>query len=205
MSQARDTILRRVHEALAPLPQRAPLPDWPAHLPVAEAVFHGDTDLATVFERQLRAVNGRLVRSSAELAAFLAEKGWTRGVADRELLETLPELRTAPFHLDTTFDRARVDDYAFGITRARGAIAETGTVVFTDAGTFSRLAALAPWVHVTVLARADLWRDVPAAVARLDGDPNIIWATGPSKTADVEGILIEGVHGPGEQIVLLVG
>jgi L-lactate utilization protein LutC len=34
--------------------------------------------------------------------------------------------------------------------------------------------------------------------------PNIIWCTGPSKTADVEGILIEGVHGPGEQIALLV-
>ena len=33
--------------------------------------------------------------------------------------------------------------------------------------------------------------------------PNIMWCTGPSKTADVEGILIEGVHGPGEQIALL--
>ena len=38
----------------------------------------------------------------------------------------------------------------------------------------------------------------------LGDSPNIIWCTGPSKTADVEGILIEGVHGPGEQIALLV-
>jgi L-lactate dehydrogenase complex protein LldG len=38
----------------------------------------------------------------------------------------------------------------------------------------------------------------------LGSDPNIIWCTGPSKTADVEGILIEGVHGPGVQIALLV-
>jgi L-lactate dehydrogenase complex protein LldG len=35
-------------------------------------------------------------------------------------------------------------------------------------------------------------------------DPNIIWVTGPSKTADVEGILIQGVHGPGVQGCLLV-
>ena len=39
----------------------------------------------------------------------------------------------------------------------------------------------------------------------MPADPNIIWVTGPSKTADVEGILIEGVHGPGIQIALLVG
>jgi L-lactate dehydrogenase complex protein LldG len=45
---------------------------------------------------------------------------------------------------------------------------------------------------------------MPDAIAAFGESPNIIWCTGPSKTADVEGILIEGVHGPGEQIALLV-
>jgi L-lactate dehydrogenase complex protein LldG len=70
--------------------------------------------------------------------------------------------------------------------------------------TSRRLAALAPWVHVAVVERSTIFSDLPAAVAALGTDPNVIWCTGPSKTADVEGILIEGVHGPGAQIALVL-
>jgi L-lactate dehydrogenase complex protein LldG len=63
---------------------------------------------------------------------------------------------------------------------------------------------VAPWVHVAVLARAQIHLTVVDAVKVLGDDPNVIWATGPSKTADIEGILIEGVHGPGRQIALVL-
>ena len=106
------------------------------------------------------------------------------------------------FTVETTYDRTRVDDYAFGITRAAGAIAESGTVILQDAGTSRRLGALTPWVHVTLFPREKLYATIPDALAELGPDPNTIWVTGPSKTADVEGILIEGVHGPGAQIAL---
>ena len=105
--------------------------------------------------------------------------------------------------METTFDRTRVDDYQFGITHAAGAVAETGSIILTDKTTSSRLAALAPWVHVAVLTRATIFADLQHAVTALADDPNIIFCTGPSKTADVEGILIEGVHGPGQQAALL--
>jgi L-lactate dehydrogenase complex protein LldG len=74
-----------------------------------------------------------------------------------------------------------------------------------DERTSRRLAALSPWVHVAVFQRSEIQRTIPDALITLGNCPNIIWATGPSKTADVEGILIEGVHGPGEQIAFLLG
>jgi L-lactate dehydrogenase complex protein LldG len=128
-----------------------------------------------------------------------------RGYCDPALLPALREHFGPDFVLETEFDRSRVDDYAFGITCAAGAIAETGTIILNDATTSRRLGALAPWIHVAVLKRAQIHPTVVDAVATLGDDPNIIWATGPSKTADIEGILIEGVHGPGEQIALIIG
>jgi L-lactate dehydrogenase complex protein LldG len=89
-------------------------------------------------------------------------------------------------------------------TSAAGAIAETGTIILSDATTSRRLGALTPWVHVAVVERAKIYSDLPQAVAALGPDSNVIWVTGPSKTADVEGILIEGVHGPGVQVALVV-
>jgi L-lactate dehydrogenase complex protein LldG len=77
-------------------------------------------------------------------------------------------------------------------------------LILDDDKTSDRLAALSPWVHVAVLYSEEIHRTIPEAIAALGDSPNIIWATGPSKTADVEGILIEGVHGPGEQIALLM-
>src|SRR6185369_15589111 len=80
------------------------------------------------------------------------------------------------------------DDYQFGVTRAAGAIAETGSLILTEATTARRLAALAPWIHIAVLDPERIHEHVGEAIAALGDDPNVIWCTGPSKTADVEGI-----------------
>jgi len=201
MSNDREAILGRVRAALAPLPQRAALPDWEREL-VQMRQMQGVNDLAATFCARLKGVNGTPLTSATELTDLLAKNNWKRGYCDPALLPSLGAA-LAGLQVETNFDRTRVDDYAFGITRATAAIAETGTVVLTDRDTSSRLAALAPWAHIVVLRRADIFPDIPAALAALPTDPNVIWVTGPSKTADVEGILIEGVHGPGVQAVLL--
>ncbi len=206
MSSARDTLLARVKAALAPLPERAPLPDWERELVVMREA-RGAVDAWTLFSARLAGVNGTPLTSVAELIALLTKSDWRRGYCDPVLwAELRPAFDAAGgFTVETSFDRARVDDYQFGITAAVGAIAETGTVVLSDAATSSRLAALAPWTHIAVLRRAQIHLDLPAAIAALPKDPNVVWCTGPSKTADVEGILIEGVHGPGIQVALLLG
>lgn len=202
VTSSRDQILARVRAALAPLPKRAPLPDWESELVILRAA-HGAVDLWTQFADRLTAVNGTPLTSVAELVGLLEKNNWRHGYCDPVLWPRLRPAFPATFKVELVFDRTRVDDYQFGITAAAGAIAETGTLILTDHGTSRRLAALTPWVHVAVLRREQILADVPAAVAALPNDPNVIWCTGPSKTADVEGILIEGVHGPGRQIALL--
>ena len=219
MSTPREKILGRVKAALAPLSKRSPLPEWDAKLAERRAAIGlnnaaGRSDDTakipevgdwTLFSERLRQLNGIPLLGEAMLAEWLAEAGGARGYCAPELRDRFEPWLLAPyFQVETTFDRARLNDYQFGITRASGAIAETGTVVLTDEDTPSRLAALAPWVHIAVVKRDQIMPTVASALVAMPADPNIIWVSGPSKTADVEGILIEGVHGPGQQVVLLV-
>jgi L-lactate dehydrogenase complex protein LldG len=201
---SKQTILASIRAATGALHPKAPLPDYDPELTVSAAKLAGG-GLESVLAQNLTAVGGRAMTSAAELAAFLSGNGRHRGYCDPALYETVgATLAAAGLAVETTYDRARYDDYQFGITRATGAIAESGTLILDDDLTASRLAALSPWVHVAVLDRRSIHRSIADALAALGESPNVIWVTGPSKTADVEGILIEGVHGPGEQIALLV-
>ena len=202
MNASREQILSRVRGALAPLTKRAPLPEWERDLVVLRQA-RGNVDGWTLFCERLRNVNGTPLDSTAALVAYLQQNQYLRGYCDPALWPSLTAAFPSAFGVETEFDRTRVDDYQFGITRAAGAIAETGTVILSDSATSRRLGALTPWVHIAVVRREQIFIDIPAAIAGLPADPNIIWCTGPSKTADVEGILIEGVHGPGVQAVLL--
>ena len=203
MNDDREVILSRVRGALAPLAKRAPYPDYPAD---AAAMRDGGDgrDPWTVFCERVKLVNGAGMERPADVVALLKVNQWLHGYCDPKLWPQLAPTFGPEFTVETEFDRTRVDDYQFGITRAVGAIAETGTVILTDASTSRRLGALTPWVHIALLRREEVFPNLAQAIARLGDDPNIIWVTGPSKTADVEGILIEGVHGPGRQIALLM-
>lgn len=200
---SREQILSRVRNALAPLPKRAPLPDWDRDLVVLREA-HAGVDRWTLFAERFSAVNGRPIATVPELVAYLNDNHALRGYCDPALAPTLDSAFPGQFTLETEFDRTRVDDYQFGITAALGAISETGTIILSDSTTSRRLGALAPWIHIALVRRETIHLDLPAAIAAMPVDPNIIWCTGPSKTADVEGILIEGVHGPGIQIALLI-
>jgi len=201
MADDREAIMAKVRGALAPLKERARMPDYDGGLELARERTGGG-DRMVEFAERLHAVNGEVAADAAALAASLRKRGWTHGYCDPGLWPQLAPHFGADFTVETRFDRRRVDDYQFGMTRAAGAIAETGTIILDDATTSSRLAALAPWAHVAVIPRGRLYSDLAEAVAALGRDPNIVWCTGPSKTADIEGILIEGVHGPGAQIAL---
>ena len=201
---SRDSILEKVHAATQMVSEKTPYPEYQTALLHSLPRLEGGT-LWEIFSRNFLAVNGKPMSSVAELAEFLTTRGQLHGYCDPVLFEKIGrQLEQAGLKVETVYQRERYEDYTFGITRATGAIAESGSVILDDDRTAHRLAALSPWVHVAVLNENEIHRTIPDAIAALGPSPNIIWATGPSKTADVEGILIEGVHGPGEQITLLV-
>jgi L-lactate dehydrogenase complex protein LldG len=203
MADEREAILARVRGALAPLKDRAAMPDYDGAIELVRRKRDAGDAMAE-FTSRIVAVNGEVAPNPITLAESLRKRGWLHGYCDPQLWPGLQPHFGADFTVETTFDVSRVDDYQFGITRGVGAIAETGTIIIGDRTTSRRLGALAPWAHVAVIPRQALYADLLEAVARLGDDPNVIWCTGPSKTSDVEGILIEGVHGPGAQIALFV-
>lgn len=86
-----------------------------------------------------------------------------------------------------------------GLTSARLAIAETGTLVLDVAHERSRLASLLPPVHVCVVPTGALVATVGTALQRIGGEgvsSCVTFVTGPSRTADIELKLVVGVHGP---------
>ncbi|MGL5017679.1 MAG: LutC/YkgG family protein [Luteolibacter sp.] len=200
----RADIFAKIETANAALKTKAAYPDYDVSLVHSLPKLEGD-DLWEIFSRNFKYVNGKPMTSIGQLADFLKETRQLHGYCDPALYDAIgSQLATAGLTVETEYHRDRYDDYQFGITRATGAIAESGTVIIDDDRTSSRLAALSPWVHVAVLERSEIHRTIPDAIAAFGESPNIIWCTGPSKTADVEGILIEGVHGPGEQIAFLL-
>jgi len=220
---ARARFFARVSEAVAARATKRPAPEYRDAVAFARDVATNGTAEAVAlavpadalatekrlarFRERLESAHGRLFTDAGALTAWLAAQGARHGYCDPALASMFAAALALPgapsLTFETELERARIDDYRFGVTRAAGAIAETGTIILDDAHTSRRLAALAPWIHVAVFAPEQIHAHVADAIAALGDDPNVIWCTGPSKTADVEGILIEGVHGPGAQIALI--
>lgn len=193
----REKIFSAIRSALDPLPTRTAKPDWERELVVCNPSGEFNS-LKEQLADKLAFASSRYCDSLEALAETLKGENSTFGYCDPELAPMFEKLDGITF--ETEYDEAKVDEYTFGITKASAAIAESGTIMLKDEDTSSRMGALTPWIHVAVIKESDIVANIPEAIERFGDDPSIVFATGPSKTADVEGILIEGVHGPGIQI-----
>ena len=110
---------------------------------------------------------------------------------------------------DRTARLKALDDVVVGITGAYGALADTGSLVVDSGPGRGRIASLLPPVHIAVIGADQL---SPTLAAFLSANPdiadvgsNVVAITGPSRTGDIEGTLVQGVHGPGDLHVVIVG
>lgn len=219
----REKILVRIREALtvpAPVPghhaaepqlhtSRSAAPsaragEW---LPVAGDTF--DEQLArfrgnaTDLKADFHLVNSRDALNAA-LWKLRDAGGWKRLASHGgELTDAacaalgLPVCRT-----DRAYSVAELEACDAGITECDALVAQTGSVLVTSRSAGGRALSVLPPHHVVLARREQLLRDLPAAFALLkhkhaDDYPSFIsFITGPSRTGDIERILVLGAHGP---------
>jgi hypothetical protein len=92
-------------------------------------------------------------------------------------------------------------DAEVGVTTADLAIAETGSLILATGPHRTRLISLCPVLHLVLVPRDRIVASMAEAFARLS-DRTTVMITGPSRTADIEGVLVRGVHGPGDIVVV---
>lgn len=90
---------------------------------------------------------------------------------------------------------------AFGITYATAGIAETGTVLQPSSPKCGRSISLLPLAHIAVVDAATIVGTMADALkpyneGELPMPGQLCFISGPSATADIELVRVEGVHGP---------
>ena len=181
---ARDNILNRVRDAVR---TKAPRPPEPSALPIWPPVG----DLEARFREEFAALRGEIVESLPE---FLA--GFAKIATDGSVLAGA--------------GNANVREAGLGVTACECLVAQTGSIVVTCRSAEERALSALPPVHLVVARRAQIVLDLEAAIGVLrrrygGGFPSAISViSGPSRTADIEKVLVLGAHGPKRLAVYLV-
>jgi len=212
---SRDAILGRIRKEIAGKPVDLPpvAEVWPRLKPSAD-------QMATRFAQELEAVHGDTIRCTSmddarrKLADLMERGGYDRlGAVDRpacrEFVAELPSDRVAWAQPDWT--PTSMADLPLGVVAAEYLLADTGSAMIACHKPEERLMCYLPPACVVVGRTSQLFEHLPAAwesiapaVAKPDLRGEYVFVTGPSRTADIEKILILGVHGPKRLIVFIV-
>ncbi len=188
---AREEILARVRAATAGVvaPPRPSL--GPSGAPSVDLFIERCADYRAVVERC----------TPDQLATRV-----TAAVSGRVVVPTGLGVEVADAVLDDGFNAGELDRIDTVVTEASVAIAETGTIVLSHGpGQGRRALTLVPDRHVCIVGADQVVADVQDAVAALDPLRPHTWISGPSATSDIELDRVEGVHGPRNLHVIVVG
>jgi L-lactate dehydrogenase complex protein LldG len=149
------------------------------------------------------------VLSAKQIEKLLVAPGTAHG---QRAIEVLSEAGINCRAYDQNIEAWREEmfhDIPASLTIARGAIAETGTLVLWPDAHEPRLMSLLPPVHI-VLIDVKTIHNTFYEMMQNEGwstslPTNALLISGPSKTADIQVTLAYGAHGPKELIVLLMG
>ena len=111
---------------------------------------------------------------------------------------------------DQPYDTRDLESCDVGITECDALIAQTGSVLVTSRSAGGRALSVLPPHHVVLARREQLIPDLSSVFALLkekyqSNYPSFIsLITGPSRTGDIERILVLGAHGPRKLTIFLL-
>jgi L-lactate dehydrogenase complex protein LldG len=207
----REAILGRLRAGRPAAP--AVLPPVPAD---ADVFADGAAGLLPTFQTRLAALHGEshvvpdVAAAASALTRLLA--GAEPGPALRHpgaLLDRVvaadPALG-ARLELRADLSGPELAKYAAGVTEADCLVARSGSIVLRGTTAGGRRLSVLPPLHVVVATAAQLVPSLDAALPRLAGGDSSYAAiiTGPSRTGDIEKILVLGAHRPKRLAVILI-
>ena len=210
---SKENILHRVRTALGrsagqavadPPPARIHVPQVDMEARIASLLAQVEALAGKTYRAATRDDARALVASAiaqksavASNAPFLAECG----------ISKLPGVSSGITDRDDLRRRCAAADA--GITGADYALADTGTLVLLSSPQEARLVSLLPPWHIAVVPRDRILTGLDELFSVLphpaEQTSSMVLITGPSRTADIEQILVRGVHGPGQITVVVVG
>jgi L-lactate dehydrogenase complex protein LldG len=232
MNGEKEKIMRRIREALtvpAPHPGAhghnghddegtdVPGEGFAHWLPLVGEGFEAQADLFARNSVQLKSAFHLLEDEAAvaqKLAEIAAAEGWRRvashgdGAAGATTRKIVSGLKLAGIWTDSGYDVREMESCEAGISECDALVAQTGSVLVTARSAGGRALSVLPPHHVVLARRAQLVADLPAAFALLEKKyagnyPSFIsLITGPSRTGDIERILVLGAHGPKRLTIL---
>lgn len=181
-----------------------------------------NNELSGVFAEELAKVDGvcTYVRNREEIEYKLQEIIYRNNI-EKYVISSTPFINSlgideilnkrGVIRINPT-DKTEIAKADIGITSAKYALAETGTIVIGSDELCSRSVSLLPPVHIAFIKEDRILADIHHLFNDLRRENDSItevsscltFITGPSRTADIELNLTLGVHGPGKLFVFMV-
>jgi L-lactate dehydrogenase complex protein LldG len=202
VSPAKEAILKKIRQALSnPVP--LPFPDSEG----VQSIFPPQQeDDAIVFAEEFTKLQGKFAFCVDEkdlqeqFMQLVQQQGWKNIYCRDEKLLKL-------FALQPGEDLAGCD---VSVTGCEYLVARTGSIVLSSAQQSGRTTSVYAPIHICIAYNHQLLFDIKDALhfmkEKYPGNfPSFVtFATGPSRTADIEKTLVTGVHGPKEVYCFLV-
>lgn len=207
VSPAKENILKKIRKALT---QSTPLP-FPQSEGNSSVFQPSQQELEVQFAEQFSKLQGKFVfclnkeELAAQLKGVLAHNKWEKLYCREKAL--ISELGKQGFSASTHADLATCDA---SVTTCEYLVARTGTIVMSAGQESGRTVSVYAPIHICIAYTSQLVYDIKDGLQQLkekygaDLPSLITFATGPSRTADIEKTLVVGVHGPKEVYVFLV-